>query len=403
MDARETWQALQARLTAAHAAVDAGDRERALAEITAALNIDPDFLAAHSLRDRILAPEERSATTLPPRDLRCSGEPRRSSQDDKAASEGRPLVSYDGYAKFEQRAKRRRVDRRLDAARAALNSGRLKAAATALDEVIELDPNLPDLAALTAQFDDLRRTSATAHRGPRLAAGAVFVVTVLGASWLQDSTSLISRRMIASSPLVTPPAPAITTSSEVIAVGTTGEREPANEVAPGVERSNLRGATVLPSPPGDADAIETGLQAEPAAPAIRPVALHEPATVAPIATPTLPPAADLPDDNVLVKQTLQRYRSAYEGLDAQSAQAVWPAVNQPALARAFDGLESQTLTFDTCDVRVRGESATATCQGSARYVPKIGSREPRIEPRVWNFTLHKNSGDWKIDSARAER
>ena len=61
------------------------------------------------------------------------------------------------------------------------------------------------------------------------------------------------------------------------------------------------------------------------------------------------------------------------------------------------------MTFDACDVRVRGESATATCQGSARYVPKIGSREPRTEPRVWNFSLHKAGGDWKIDSALAER
>ena len=113
--------------------------------------------------------------------------------------------------------------------------------------------------------------------------------------------------------------------------------------------------------------------------------------------------ADLADDNVLVTKTLQRYRTAYEGLDAQSAQAVWPAVNQAALARAFDGLESQTLTFDACDVRVVGESATATCQGSARYVPKIGSREPRVEPRRWNFTLQKNGGDWKINSARTER
>jgi hypothetical protein len=109
------------------------------------------------------------------------------------------------------------------------------------------------------------------------------------------------------------------------------------------------------------------------------------------------------DDNLLVTQALQRYRNAYEGLDARSAHAVWPAVNQAALARAFDGLESQSLTFDACDVRVRGESATVTCQGSARYVPKIGSREPRVEPRVWNFSLHKAGGDWKIDSALAGR
>jgi hypothetical protein len=109
------------------------------------------------------------------------------------------------------------------------------------------------------------------------------------------------------------------------------------------------------------------------------------------------------DESALVQKALQRYRVAYEELDAQSAQAVWPAVNQAALARAFDGLDSQTLTFDACDIRVSGDAATATCQGSARYVPKVGSREPRVEPRVWNFTLRKNGGEWKIENARAER
>jgi hypothetical protein len=78
-------------------------------------------------------------------------------------------------------------------------------------------------------------------------------------------------------------------------------------------------------------------------------------------------------------------------------------VNRTALARAFESLQSQSLAFDACDMHIRGESATATCHGSARYVPKIGSREPHREPRVWTFTLSKNSGDWTIENARAER
>jgi hypothetical protein len=104
-----------------------------------------------------------------------------------------------------------------------------------------------------------------------------------------------------------------------------------------------------------------------------------------------------------VRQALQRYRSAYEGLDASSASAVYPAVNETALARAFDNLASQTLTFDSCDVQVRGDVANATCRGTTRYVPKVGSREPRIEPRKWTFALRRSAGDWKIDSARTER
>jgi hypothetical protein len=125
---------------------------------------------------------------------------------------------------------------------------------------------------------------------------------------------------------------------------------------------------------------------------------------APIASTVPPPrAVVVPDDDALVKQTLQRYRTAYESLDAGSARAVWPGVNQAALSRAFDGLQSQTLIFDGCNVTLHGEAAAATCRGSTRYVPKIGSREPRTELRTWNFTLRKAESGWMIESAKAER
>jgi hypothetical protein len=137
----------------------------------------------------------------------------------------------------------------------------------------------------------------------------------------------------------------------------------------------------------------------------------EPIVILPVAPPpTAPAASAVPaaivrsaNDEQLVRQALQRYRSAYEGLDAPSARAVYPAVNEAALARAFDGLASQTLTFDSCDVQMRGDAASAICHGTARYVPKVGSREPRTEPRRWSFTLQRNGADWKIESARAER
>ena len=104
-----------------------------------------------------------------------------------------------------------------------------------------------------------------------------------------------------------------------------------------------------------------------------------------------------------MRHALQEYKSAYEALDARSAQAVWPVVNERALARAFDGLESQRLMFDACDVQVNGDAALAKCHGTARYVAKVGSREPRTEPRVWTFNLRKRGADWKIETARAER
>ena len=54
MQGRDGWQALQKHLAAARAAAEAGDREVALAAVNAALEIDPDFLAAQSLRERLL-------------------------------------------------------------------------------------------------------------------------------------------------------------------------------------------------------------------------------------------------------------------------------------------------------------------------------------------------------------
>jgi len=203
VDARETWQALQARLTNARAAFDAGDRTRALDEVNAALTIDPNFLAALALRDRIIA---TSAGVASPKPFPASARAVPAAPVTAPAS-APPVRFSDGYAKFEQRAKRRRVDRRLDAARLAIESGRLKAAASALDEVIELDPNLPDLPELTAQFDDLRRRSSATRRGPRVVFAAVFVITVLGASWLHESTLVVPRPTIAAAPPLPTPMP----------------------------------------------------------------------------------------------------------------------------------------------------------------------------------------------------
>ena len=390
MDPRGRWQALQARLTAARAAVDAGDRATALAEITAALELDADFLAAHALRDRIASMDE--TPSHPPA-------PAAPSQPAPEPSEPPVSGAPAGYANFEQRARRRRVDTRIDAARAAIQRQHLKAAAAALDEVIELDPNLAELAELTARFDELRRASTAPHYGPRIAAAAVFTAALLGGTWLQDSTSILSRQIVSAAPL---PAltPSVTLWESLAEVGTTGTAGLA--VTP---ESTPRAPDAYPVPSPASPWVPAETTAPPPPPAHLPETAHAPMEAAAIVPGLMPvpPTVDAPDDNVLVKQVLQRYRTAYEGLDAQSAQAVWPAVNQAALARAFEGLESQSLTFDACDLRFRGEAATATCHGSARYVPKVGSRDPRVESRVWNFTLRKTGSDWKIDSARAER
>lgn len=100
---------------------------------------------------------------------------------------------------------------------------------------------------------------------------------------------------------------------------------------------------------------------------------------------------------------LQKYRAAYDRLDAASAQTVWPDVDAPALARAFADLSAQQLRFEACTLDVQGGHASATCRGSARFVPKVGGREARTEPRIWTFTLQKRGAEWFIETSRVRR
>jgi hypothetical protein len=78
---------------------------------------------------------------------------------------------------------------------------------------------------------------------------------------------------------------------------------------------------------------------------------------------------------------------------------VWPAVDERALARAFDGLQSQRLSLGQCDVAVNGDTARAVCAGSASWRPKVGSG--RTEARRWRFDLQSAGDGWKIVKAEA--
>jgi hypothetical protein len=104
-----------------------------------------------------------------------------------------------------------------------------------------------------------------------------------------------------------------------------------------------------------------------------------------------------------IQRALGQYRNAYQLLDAESARAVWPSVDVRALARAFNSLTSQQLAFETCQFEIIGDAATAQCRGSATYTPKVGNREPRLEPRQWTFRLRKAADGWKIQSAQTRR
>jgi hypothetical protein len=142
-------------------------------------------------------------------------------------------------------------------------------------------------------------------------------------------------------------------------------------------------------------ALETAATPPPAPRPAPPVVRPEPQA--------LPSVVATRSEQSEIQRTLGQYRSAYDRLDAEAAQAVWPSVDVRALARAFDSLSSQELEFETCLFDITADVATAQCRGSATYTPKVGGRGPKLEPRQWTFHLRKRDEGWKIESAQAKR
>lgn len=128
---------------------------------------------------------------------------------------------------------------------------------------------------------------------------------------------------------------------------------------------------------------------------------HVAVPVAAISSP--PPSSPAPvvDPRAPVQHTIERYRTAYERLDADAARAVWPTVNRGALARAFSSLSAQQLTFDGCTIDVNGATARANCRGRTRVVPRVGGGTETAR-REWSFWLRQANGGWTIERAEVK-
>jgi len=97
-----------------------------------------------------------------------------------------------------------------------------------------------------------------------------------------------------------------------------------------------------------------------------------------------------------VQAVLNKYRTAFSDLDSVAAKMVWPSVDARALDRAFAQIQSQDVQFTRCRISVTGTSALADCDGYAAFVPKVGNKTPRQQPRAWTFNLEKSDTEWTI-------
>jgi hypothetical protein len=155
------------------------------------------------------------------------------------------------------------------------------------------------------------------------------------------------------------------------------------------------------APPSDPVPLEpTALPAveitPPAAAPALPATLPARADVTPAASPAESESTSrLAAATAAIRRTLDQYEAAYSQLDASAARAVWPTVDQRALARAFDGLAAQEVSLTACDVLVNGPTARATCSGQATWTAKVGGGR-QTQPRRWAFELRNADGTWQI-------
>ena len=116
------------------------------------------------------------------------------------------------------------------------------------------------------------------------------------------------------------------------------------------------------------------------------------------AEPAARPAAEAPAKPAAeprIRAVLSSYEAAFRSLDASAVQRIWPGVDERALARAFEGLSSQSVSLGNCAFAISGTTATAQCTGSATWTPKVGSGS-RTVARRWQFSLQNAGDDWQI-------
>ena len=137
----------------------------------------------------------------------------------------RPLVSMEGWARFEQRARQRRIERRLEAARTAIRAGRFADAKAALDELQELDPSNPQIQALSVQLAP--PVKPRSRRGAFAAAALAFVAVLLAASWIRNTGLSPSPQVVVTAAVAPAPEPLLA-SREIgfeVPVATSGAPE----------------------------------------------------------------------------------------------------------------------------------------------------------------------------------
>jgi hypothetical protein len=124
--------------------------------------------------------------------------------------------------------------------------------------------------------------------------------------------------------------------------------------------------------------------------------------ITPVPAPAAPVAVDAEAlDRAAIDRVLGVYQQSYSALDAEMVSTIWRGLDTRGLQRAFDGLDSQRMSFDHCEVTVDDDKARASCTGVLDYVRKIGQTNPLQKRLSWNFDLQRTDDRWLISKVDA--
>jgi len=98
-----------------------------------------------------------------------------------------------------------------------------------------------------------------------------------------------------------------------------------------------------------------------------------------------------------VRETLQRYSTALESLDANAVKKVQPSIPVENLAKAFKEMRELKVTIESIKVLSSdGTTARVSCRVTQTLTPKAGAKQTSAVVRVMKL---RRAGDaWVIDS-----
>ena len=264
-------------------------------------------------------------------------------------------------------------------------------------------PDIVDSTSLAAPVDEPANVATTGLQPPLPPSPAPEQNRELQSGETPDSYVAPPVNRLASNAVPTPPSPNGEVSDDYVAPRrASNDARDASVVATGRAGTPSSIANVVRQP---APAVETlGSSTRTSSPLAAPAVSPAPAPpAAGAAAAVIVPAVN---ESSRVRSVLDQWASAYGRLDASAVRAVWPSVDERALARAFSDLSSQRVSFDKCDIDIDsqsgGSSARASCYGKASYVGKVGSQQ-RTESRTVKFELKRDGDAWKIHKAQTGR